>query len=598
MDDLTELLRPSWGSEKWILEGWRILTQEEKNLINQRMESLFHNGLPFELKHDKQLYIYTFSLLAQLEVLAIQIPLKFGPKMVSADFQARMRIQLLDEIFHGLVFTKILYLLCAPLALPPAYNDNIEVLCNFLRNEECPKMALMLLNLVSEGWIEEVFYSLQRNDIAPEVFTTIVEDEHRHVSEADLYKDIGMPDLNLVKEKLTFLENQLLSNIFGQYKYMMSLCTLLGAEGAANFIQAIHHKHQKQLKKIRLQPTPYWDFFMRFCQDILSKIENYSANFVAMEMTPLRRVLMTQWDSPRDPTMSAQCELDISALDFFNKKFPSETLTCLMMQVLSKVILEQDIYRSFLSYKRLYYSKVACIGLVVKLPKCQDHLGTIVLENCHTMPINYLFLHIRKIIKKMVYCYHKRAELEALHPHLNLLVNPLLDEWSNDFYEYPLANMPFVSLSNIQSFGYKQCTSPLRSDEALKFTLLDVEKKLVWDKQKNEFVSKDILPIALSADHRLLDGNINVLKMIEQHFNELSASLDQPPRLREIKNEIDLKGIVEYLCTKNVEMAYRALYFLQTYWFDSLSPDKLLNTNYLKMAYFSEKIMGRKTPML
>ena len=66
MDELSGLLRPSWGAEKWILEGWDTLTVDEKKLIKSRMDDLFKDGLPFELKSDKLFYIYTFSLLAQL----------------------------------------------------------------------------------------------------------------------------------------------------------------------------------------------------------------------------------------------------------------------------------------------------------------------------------------------------------------------------------------------------------------------------------------------------------------------------------------------------------------------------------------------------
>ncbi|WP_232220205.1 hypothetical protein [Legionella tunisiensis] len=98
--------------------------------------------------------------------MAIQVPLKFESRMSSPADQKRMRVQLLDEIFHGMVFTKIVYLLCAPQALPPAYNENIELLCNFIRNEDCPKVAVVLLNLIGEGWIEEIFKSLERQGIA------------------------------------------------------------------------------------------------------------------------------------------------------------------------------------------------------------------------------------------------------------------------------------------------------------------------------------------------------------------------------------------------------------------------------------------------
>jgi len=170
---------------------------------------------------------------------------------------------LLDEVFHGLVFTKIVYLLCAPYASPPQYSSNIEVLCNYIRNENCPKIAIMLLNLIGEGWLEEIFYSLERFSIAPKVFKTILADEHRHVCEADLYRDIGKPDIEQVKTKIAYLEEQLVTNIFMQYKYMFSFFALLGVEGVSNFKKSLNKKHVSQLKKINLKPSENWEFFMR-----------------------------------------------------------------------------------------------------------------------------------------------------------------------------------------------------------------------------------------------------------------------------------------------------------------------------------------------
>ncbi len=96
MLELDTLLKPSWGAEKWILEGWNKITDEEKQSINTRVEQLFKNGLPFELKHDKLLYLYIFALMAQLEVLGIQLPMRFEDEMQNPEFKKRMRAQLVD----------------------------------------------------------------------------------------------------------------------------------------------------------------------------------------------------------------------------------------------------------------------------------------------------------------------------------------------------------------------------------------------------------------------------------------------------------------------------------------------------------------------
>ena len=42
--------------EKWISEGWDILNGQERAEIEERVENLFVEGLPFELEHDKAIY--------------------------------------------------------------------------------------------------------------------------------------------------------------------------------------------------------------------------------------------------------------------------------------------------------------------------------------------------------------------------------------------------------------------------------------------------------------------------------------------------------------------------------------------------------------
>lgn len=587
VDELAELLRPSWGAEKWILEGWNKITADEKQLIKNRMDDLFLDGLPFELKSDKLFYIYTFSLLAQLEVLAIQVPLKFESKMLTVEYRERMRLQLLDEIFHGLVFTKIVYMLCSPYASPPQYNPNIEVLCNFIRNENCPKVAIMLLNLIGEGWIEEIFYSLHRFDIAPKVFEKILEDEHRHVCEADLYRDIGMPNPKEIKPKIAYLEEQLITNIFMQYKYMVSVCALLGVDGVQDFKHSLNKKHIEQLKKINLEPSESWKFVMEFGDGILPKIKNYAESNIEVEMTSIRKVFMTQWDNPSDPTMTGQFNVNVSCLDFFNKKFPAETLTCLMMQAVSLGLSKTDSFRNYLSFRKIFRSNEAYIGLVVKLPECGDHIGTIVFENCHTFSFIELSAKIRAVMKMMIYCYKKREHLEKTNAQVQKIMNEMVYDFAYNTYSYPIAGTPFVSLSNIGFCGYSQSMSPLRCNETMKFTLMEIERKPVWHQETQSFKPEDILPVSISADHRIFDGNLPVPKMTSEYFNIMFAKMiqDNPDSSPSLPQYNQVEKLLDKLISNNIEMGYKTLLFLQTYWCDFLSVEDLLQGSGVERSY-------------
>ncbi|WP_419419358.1 hypothetical protein ACNVED_12630 [Legionella sp. D16C41] len=179
------------------------------------------------------------------------------------------------------------------------------------------KLLFVLLNLIGEGWIEEIFYSLKRAGIAPKVFDTIIEDEHRHVCEAVLYRSIGLPNLNKVKEKLAFLEEQLFTNLFMQHKYIISLLALLNVHGSISFIESLSKKHKEQLAKLNLEPSQKWQFYIHILQSFIPKVRTYNQKNHEVEMTPIRKVFMTQWDNPTDPTMAGQFNINVSCIDFF-----------------------------------------------------------------------------------------------------------------------------------------------------------------------------------------------------------------------------------------------------------------------------------------
>ena len=519
MDELNALLKPSWGAEKWILEGWNKINEDEKAVIKERMHDLFKDGLPLDIKYDKLLYIYTFALLAQFEVLAIQVPLRFEDKMSTPEFRQSMRAQLLDEIFHGLVFTKILYLLCAPYNSPPEYNEHIEALCDFVRNEECPKVGVVLLNLVAEGWIEEIFKSLYQQNIAPKVFKVILEDEHRHVCEADLYRDIGLPDEEVLIKKLRTLENLLMTSLSMQPKYAMSVNVLLGPHAAAGFLRSLDAKHTRQLKKINLAPSEEWQLFVQMGQEVFEELEGYTEEvdsearqeLYEIDMSSIRKAFMTQWNNPGDPMMVSQFNIDVSRLDFFGKKYPPETLTTLMMQTVSHLIAQDPSYRRFLSYNKMYETRSAYVSVVVKLPGCGDHMGNIVFKDCHEMPAQQLGLKIKRAVQMMVYCYTKREQVENKHPDLKHTLDEMLYGYAHDIYPYPTSNIGFC--------GYSQAVSPLRKHEGQKVTLLMVERKPVWNQVTQSFEARDLLPVSISADHRVFDGNLPIPKMMSKSFN-------------------------------------------------------------------------------
>jgi hypothetical protein len=373
---------------------------------------------------------------------------------------------------------------------------------------------------------------------------------------------------------------------------MVSVSALLGVEGVKDFKQSLNKKHLEQLKKINLEPTENWKFFMEFGDNILPRIQSFTESNQEVEMTSIRKVFMTQWSNPSDPTMAGQFNVNVSCLDFFNKKFPAETLTCLMMQAVSLGLAENDSFRNYISFRKIFRSKEAYIGLVVKLPECGDHIATIVFENCHTISIRELSTKIRAVMKMMTYCYKKREHLEKTNPQVQKIMEQMVSEYAYSTYSYPMAGTPFVSLSNIGFCGYSQSMSPLRCNETMKFTLMEVERRPVWDKETQSFKPEDILPVSISADHRLFDGNLPVPKMTSQYFEAMFAKMiGDKSNLSQSKtdyaaSELLIENLLNKLISSNIEMGYKTLLFLQTYWFDFLSIEDLLQTQELERSLY------------
>jgi len=579
MDTLNALLTPTWGAETWILEGWNELTLDEQSDVTKRMDGLFTDGLPFELKYDKTLYIYAFSLLAQLEVLAIQVPLKFEACMPTSEFKARMRAQLVDEVFHGMVFTRILYELITPYSHPPAYNTEFEVLCDFIRNEDSPQVGVVLLNLIAEGWIEELFRAFCHADIAPTVFKLILDDEHRHVCEADLYRSIGVPASEILEPKVAFLEEQMLVKIFFQYPYVISINTLLGYDVAQAFGYKLHEKHTEQLQKLDLKPGKLWTFWGGSMMPLFDQMKKHIDKNHRIEMSAARKFCMTQWDKPSDPTMVGEFDLDISRYEFFSKKHPSEMLTVLMLQAISQSASERAEGRRFLSHGHLYQSDTSYVAVVVKLPSCDDHLGAIVFENCHLWSAKHVSQRLRQTLERMVYCYKRRIALEAEHPHLAHMMSQTLQDMDHGIYPYPIPGNSIVSVSNMGHTGFKRGKSPLRINEAIKFTLFEVERKPVWNDETQSFKPQDSLPVSVSVDHRIIDGKTTLPKTLPRCFNQVLDRMasDAPG---DVPTAFDAKKgtkLLEMIIDTQLEVGYKLLVMLQTLWFDPVKLEDGVN---------------------
>lgn len=564
MLELDLLVKPQWGVEKWLDEALALINEQEKIEIQERLDKLFCNGLPLEIEHNKVLYTHVFSMLTQLEVLAVQVPLKFLQELSThKSLQKRMRQQLVDEIFHTACFLKITNMLAMPHAFPPSYDPSIEKFCTFVVSEPDVRTVVIMLNLIGEGWIEQLFDVLHQAGIAPTVFDAIMEDEQRHVEEAELYQALGLPEKDYMQRKLAFLEEELITNVIFKPKNTLALASLIGVDGCYKLMQQINDTHIKQIAKLDLHPHYLWDYFMTHVPEIMEFYHDHRAD-KPVPLTSTRKALIAAWDNPKSPTMSSEFSLDISRLGFFDKKYPPDTLLILTLQALSKTMAENPQWCRYICNNEIFEADASYTSLAIKLPTDDAHLGLIYFRNCHEMTALELSKHIKHDLAIMAYCYETAMQLKNEHPYLMDVFEEYFREQKDATFGLPDVASPVICLSNIGPWGFERVVSPLLPGEIAKFTMAKVEKAQVYNHQTNQFEVIDRLPVGVSVDHRVLDANMPLPEAMQKRFKQtvdkFEKDLKQPKKpMGNFSNLEEFKEYAEQLLKGSLEYGFRAL---------------------------------------
>lgn len=570
MSELQQLIKPVWKVEKWLNSAWSLLTQEEQLAVSGRVNELFHCPIPFQLKHEKSLYMHLFSLLAQLEIFGLQGLIKSLEKMPHGDLQHTFRQQIVDEIFHAIVFTKLTFECSAPFALPPTHSKRIERFLSHLINDHNLKVSLVLVNLVAEGWIEEIFLALQEHKVAPCIFDVVLADETQHVENSALFLEIGLPECDLLLSKLAAFEEELIALVFSEHIYAPTLVNFIGVAGAKKLFDSIDKKHRLLLSKINLAPSTNWCFLMENVPFIIDDFFHDQSQGVEITQTSTRKMFTSIWQKPNHPTQSSVFSIDVTPIEFFEKKYPTETLTCLMLQTLSKAMANHPPLKNYMAHNKIYNPHDSYVGLGVLLPGSNDHLGMIDFKNCHNLTITELAAHIKADIEKMLYCYQRTHELKIEHPYLNDLFNDMFIPRSENLFRDPFTDRPSISLSNVGQWGYEVPVSPLFPNETVKLTLAKVDKKQIWNNQSKSFEVKDILPVGISVDHRVFDGNIPIPHMMQKAFDEqYHAMLHTKPAILSSHSTVNLDkfiALIEKRIKVDLEFTFRSLFYASHLW--------------------------------
>lgn len=563
---LYHLISPSRGVEKWIIEGWNMLNGKEQAEIEERVETLFGEGRPFELAHDKAIYLYIFTLLSQLEIVALQLPLRTLPHLKNKKLKQLMRQQLVDEVFHAIIFSKIACDLSMPFGCPPEYNHCIENICIFIRDEPEVGAAIVLLNLIAESWFEELLDVLSDKGLAPKVFDVIIEDERRHVNEAELYNEIGLPDKKYLEERIAYFENELIGDLVFQLKYSAAMMHVLGNSGCVHLIHKIYEKHKHQLEKINLSPQEKWEKLMKTLMGYLGDddFEGMTPDDTLIEASSTRRILINAWKPPINPTMFSLFSLDVSRLEIFENKYPPQTLTGLVLQAMSKLNKENPNLRNYVVHHKMYNAVDNYVHLVVNLPGATNHLAMLKIKNSHEISVYELSDRVQNYVQLMSYARYKSEQLAEEYPGLltNYYAAAVPDH--ADAFRYVELPGSIISLTNVGPWTGEQSLSPLLPFESLKLTMSQVDKKQIWNNKIKTFEVQDRLPIGLSADHRVFDANMGTPKMLQVALNEMIDQLEENGergQSEEIK-AVDIDQFIDFsnkMLEKNLKWGFRYL---------------------------------------
>ncbi|MGB1697683.1 MAG: 2-oxo acid dehydrogenase subunit E2 [Thermoplasmatota archaeon] len=295
--NLQKLVLPSWPPLRHVEAGWNALTQEEQGEIEARVAAVDRR-----ITGRREATLPFFAFLAQVETIAIEIPLRFLER-APEEHKPLLRRQLVDEVFHSVLFVRIAHELALPDSMPPAPSPAAEELLDLIRSEEDWEASVTLLNL-AECWIENLFRHAARWEVAPDVFRTVLADEARHVEEA-----FEAADADAVER----MEAGLMA-LFQEPRVSLAMNELAGTERYVNMVNGLQRTHRNHLKKLGLSPGPAWEMFEQEIE--LPELELATK----LPQTPWRASAAKLWHTPRDPTMQGDFDLLVD-------KVPKKLLT-------------------------------------------------------------------------------------------------------------------------------------------------------------------------------------------------------------------------------------------------------------------------------
>lgn len=486
-DDLAEFMEASWPPMAHVRRGAARLGPEGRALVAQRVRETLARFTPPPGK-DAPLRRF-FSFLSQVEVIAIEVPLSAMPT-ARADVLPMLERQLADEVFHATVFAALAKR-CGGLDKP---IPEAERLLDQIRRQEDPRTTAVLLNLVAEGWIENLFDHAATWGVCDEVFQIVLEDESRHVEEAHAHAE-GM-DVRAVEAAVRAFENELF-RLVQHPRVLLPTLALAGEEKFQALGQSFLDVHKSALGEVGLSAADGVD---RFASTYASLVDDAPEPERATRIEPesqWRRTALELWDTPRSPAMSGWIELPVDHI-------PRHLLTAVIVAAIGKVWSEYPRMNRYAHGGALWQPARVCVGVRVSLGDAREALSTIPILDAEARSVN----DVRRVLRAGVATMNETGRsVEALVPDAQMepLGAILRDEELMRMVPPETVVCP-VTVSNVGKAGLFAGfgAMPGALGQSVEIIVGRVEKRPVWRRWRYKPV--DSVIIGCTADHRVIDG--------------------------------------------------------------------------------------------
>lgn len=423
-----DLVNPAWPPVRHIERGWSHLRPAERRRVEARLRTVLRS-LQWG-PHNRDALARFFAFLAQVETIAIEIPLRAlagAPPMQTK----LLRAQLTDEVFHSALFCRLAHELALPQAQPPVPIAAAEELLGRIRDEPDAAVAATLLNLVAEAWIETLFRHARQWGVADAVFDAVLADESRHVEEA--FRHMQGFDTAAALPAVRALEQGLLA-VGADPAVALALLDLAGEAGYRALAQDLEAGHRAQLAKVGLDPAPAFADLQALRA---ANPPSQAARPVAD--TPWRAAARQVWATPRDPTMQGSLQVRVGHI-------PKRLLTPVLVAALGRAWAAEPRLNRVVSRGKTWELPQVNVG--VRVLVADDELATVVVTEADRRSVQDITRLIADGHAQLVQARAKRMQAQAdghaapqpLAPGLDALVPPGATSFS-------------VALSNPGKFG-------------------------------------------------------------------------------------------------------------------------------------------------